>query len=101
MSKFPIICGIIGKKLYLTILLALVLILYDILKSLIPEENNIPLINNLGGPVIEMLSIFIPYLFKFKNKFEKSSRKCTKLNFKDYFLLFLIVLSYEGIARID
>ena len=49
MSKFPIICGIIGKKLYLTILLALVLILYIELKGLIPTGNDIPLINNLGG----------------------------------------------------
>ena len=44
-----------------------------------------------------MLSIFIPYIFKFKSKFEKSSRKCTKSNFKDYFILFLIVLLYDGI----
>ena len=43
MSKFPIICGIIGKKLYLTILLALVLILYNIFTRLIPEGNSIPL----------------------------------------------------------
>ena len=100
MPKFPIIFGIIGKKLYLTIIYTLIGIIYSILKSLIPEEESISIINKLGGSAIEMLSIFIPYIFKFKSKFEKSSRKCTKSNFKDYFLLFLIVLSYEGIAEL-
>ena len=100
MSKFPFIFGIIGKKIYLTILLALIMILYFVFKRLIPEEESISVINQLGGSVIEMLSIFIPYIFKFKSKFEKSSRKCTKANFKDYFLLFLIVLSYEGIKKL-
>ena len=100
MSKFPIIFGIIGKKIYLTILLALIMILYFVFKRLIPEEESISIINQLGGSVIEMLSIFIPYIFKFKSKFEKSSRKCTKANFKDYFLLFLIVLSYTGIKKL-
>ena len=61
MSKFPIVCGIIGKKLYLTLLLALVLILYNQLALLIPTGNNIPLMNHLGGPVIEMLLVFIPF----------------------------------------
>ena len=37
MSKFPIIFGIVGKKLYLTILLALTMILYDIFKKIIPK----------------------------------------------------------------
>ena len=100
MSNSPIIFGIIGKKLYLTIILALVRILYSILKRLIPKEESISIVNKLGGSVIEMLSIFIPYIFKFKSKFEKSSRKCTKSNFKDYFLLFLIVLSYDGIKKL-
>ena len=56
MSKFPIIFGIIGKKLYLTIILALIMILYSIFKRLIPEEESISIINQLGGSVIEMLS---------------------------------------------
>ena len=38
MSKFPIIFGIIGKKLFLTILLALTLILYKVLKNLIKKK---------------------------------------------------------------
>ena len=97
MSKFPIICGIIGKKLYLTILLAIALILYIELKGLIPKGNDITLINNLGGPVIEMLSIFIPYIFKLKGKSETSSKKCTKSNFKDYFIFFLITLLFFGL----
>ena len=100
MSKFPFIFGIIGKKIYLTILLALIMILYSVFKRLIPEEQSISTINKLGGSIIKMLSIFIPYIFKFKSKFEKSSRKCTKSNFKDYFLLFLIVLSYTGIKKL-
>ena len=100
MSKFPIIFGIIGKKIYLTILLALIMILYFVFKRLIPEEESISIVNKLGGSVIEMLSIFISYIFKFKSKFEKSSRKCAKANFKDYFILFLIVLSYTGIKKL-
>ena len=97
MSKFPIICGIIGKKLYLTILSALVLILYNIFTRLIPEGNSIPLMNNLGGPVIEMLSVFIPCIFKLKDKSKTSSKKCTKSNFKDYFIFCLITFLFFGI----
>ena len=97
MSKFPIICGILGKKLYLTILLALVLILYIELKGLIPTGNDIPLINNLGGPVIEMLSVFIPYILKLKGKSKASKKKCTKSNFKDYFIFCLITFLFFGI----
>ena len=55
MVKSPIIFGIIGKKIYLTLLLALVLILHSNLKDLIPKGNDIPLINNLGGSVLEMI----------------------------------------------
>ena len=100
MSKFPIICGIIGKKLYLTILLALIMISHSVFKRLITKGQSISLINNLGGSVIEMLSIFIPYIFKFKGKTEKSSRKCTKANFIDYFILFVIILSNRGINKL-
>ena len=97
MSKFPIIFGIIGKKLFLTILLALTLILYKVLKNLIPKKNDIILINNLGGSLLEMSSIFIPCVFKFKGKSENSKRKCTKALFINYFILFLIILSIRGI----
>ena len=68
MSKFPIIFGIIGKKIYLTLLLALILILYTVLINKIPKGHSIPLINPLGGNVLEMLSVFIPCIFKFKGK---------------------------------
>jgi len=100
MSKFPIICGIIGKKLYLTILLALIMISHSVFKRYFANNQSIPLINNLGGSVIEMLSIFIPCIFKFKGKTEKSSRKCTKANFIDYFILFVIILSNKGINKL-
>ena len=96
MSNFPIIFGIIGKKLYLTILLALTLILYYILKGLIPKGHDIPLINNLGGSAVEMLSVLIPYIFKFKGKSETSRLKCSKVIFKDYFILLLICLFFFG-----
>ena len=114
MSKFPFICGIVGKKLYLLLLLAFTLILYGILrieiiqgfdsKSLInnPDINNksitgLQLINNLGGNILQMLSIFIPCIFKFKGKSKNSTKKCTKANFKDYFILSLIILLIIGI----
>ena len=47
MSKFPIIFDIIGKKLYLTTLLALIMILYFVFKRLIPEEESNSVINQL------------------------------------------------------
>ena len=99
MSKFPIIFGIIDKKLYLIILLALTRILYEILKYQIPEGHNISLINSLGGSIVKMLSIFIPIIFKFKGKFEISKIKCTKIIFKDYLILLIIILSYFGMNK--
>jgi len=53
--------------------------------------------NNLGGPVIEMLSVFIPCIFKLKGKSEASKKKCTKSNFKDFSILFLITILIFGI----
>ena len=50
MSKFPIIFGIVGKKLYLTILLALIIILNNI-RNKISEGNNVSLINSFIGEV--------------------------------------------------
>ena len=63
MVNSPIIFGIIGKKIYLTLLLALILTLHSILKQLIPQGNDIPLFNSLGGSILEMISVFIPYIF--------------------------------------
>ena len=97
MSNSPIICGIIGKKLYLTILLAITFVSYSIIKKLIPLKHNIPLINDLGGSVFVMLSVFIPRIFKFKGKSKNSSKKCTKTNFKDYFIFFLIIILQLGL----
>ena len=99
MSNFPIIFGIIGKKLYLTLLLALNMILYN-LKNQIPKGNNVTLINSFCGSIIEMLSVFIPYLFKFTEKSATSTRKCTKVLFKNYFILFLIILLNFGLDKI-
>ena len=119
MSKFPFICGIVGKKLYLLLLLALTLILYNILrfeiilgfdaKSAINNPgliNNLQsitdlqVINNLGGNILQMLSIFIPCIFKFKGKSKNSTKKCTKANFKDYFILSLIIFLIIGIETL-
>ena len=96
MSNFPIIFGIIGKKLYLTIILAIILLIYIIIINKIPKGHNISLINNLGGSLIQMLSIFIPCIFKFKGKSKTSKIKFTKSMFKDYFILSLIGLSIRG-----
>ena len=116
MSKFPFICGIIGKKLYLLLLLALTLILHGILKfeiilgfdaksainnpgliNNLQSITNLQVINDLGGNILQMLSIFIPCIFKFKGKSKNSTKKCTKANFKDYFILSLIILLIIGI----
>ena len=90
MEKFPIVLGIIEKKIFLTLLLALVFISYDILKSFIPEGNNILLINQIGGSFAQMLSILFPYIFKYKGKFSSSKKKCTKSNLKHYSILCLL-----------
>ena len=77
MSKFPIICGIIGKKFYLILLLTLTLILLRVFRVIIPEGNNISFIYSLCGYIIEMVSVLIPYIFKFKGKSATSTIKCT------------------------
>ena len=60
MSKSPIIFGIIGKKLYLTILLALTMILVNA-KITIPKGNSVTLINisDLVNPLIYLSQIFL------------------------------------------
>ena len=60
MSKSPIIFGIIGKKLYLTILLALTMILVNV-KITIPKGNSVTLINisDLVNPLIYLSQIFL------------------------------------------
>ena len=98
MEKSPIIIGIVGKKLYLTIILAIILILYTELKNIIPKGNDVLLINVLGGSIFNMISVLIPCIFKFKGKSKTSKIKCTKSIFKDYFLLFLIILLYLGMV---
>ena len=97
MKKFPIILGLIEKKLYLVLLLSLTIILSFILKFLIPEGNNISLINSIGGSFAQMLGILIPYIFKYKGKSQTSTSKCSKINFKHYSVLFLIIISQYGI----
>ena len=52
MSKSPIIFGIIGKKLYLTILLALTMILVNV-KITIPKGNSVTLINSICGSILK------------------------------------------------
>ena len=100
MSKFPIIFGIIGKKLYLTLLLALIFSLDDIPKLFESRKNIISEINILGGSLFEILSIFIPCLFKFKSKSEICSSKSVKFKFKNYLILFLITLLFFGINKL-
>lgn len=92
MSNSPIIFGILGKKIYLTLFLALILVLHSILKQLIPQGNDIPLFNSLGGSILEMISVFIPYIFKFKSNSKTQKIKCTKVLFKDYFIFSLLII---------
>ena len=96
MSNSPIICGIIGKKLYLTILLAITLVSYYIIKRLIPQMHNVPIINGLRGSVFLMLSVFIPRIFKFKGKSKTSSKKCTKPISKIIPYSFLLLYYNQG-----
>ena len=93
MKKFPIIFGKIEKKLFLTLLFPIDLILFDILKSLIPNGNNINLINEIGGGLAQMLGIIFPYIFKYKGKQTISNAKCSKTYIKYFFIFFLIKIS--------
>ena len=93
MWKFPIILGTIGKKLYLTIIMSIILIVHYFAINYIPQGHNVSLINNLGANVIEMLSVLIPCIFKFKGKSKTSKIKCSKAIFIDYFILLLLILS--------
>ena len=99
MKEFPIAFGVIGKKLWLTLLLALTLIIYYFLRQLIPKGNNISAINIIGGAIAQMLSIVFPFIFKYKGKSPTSARKCTKTNFIHYSILFLIIMSILGMNR--
>ena len=84
MAKSLIIFGIIGKKKYLTFILASVLVSLSITKILIPQVEHTSLINSLGGSLLDILSVFIPYIFKLKSRSNSVKIKCTKNIFKDY-----------------
>ena len=101
MSNFPIISGIIGKKFYLILLLTLNIILLAVFRHFIPKGNDIKLINTLCGSVIQMISVLIPHIFKFKGKSATSITKCTKSIFKNYSILFLICLLVFGIEKVS
>ena len=83
MSKFPIICGIVGKKLYLTILLTIIYASSAFFSRFVSRGYEIPIIIRLGGSILEMLSILIPYIFKFKSKSDNLAKICTKAAIKD------------------
>jgi len=97
MAKSLIIFGIIGKKIYLTFILASILISLSITKILIPQVEHISLINSLGGSLLDILSVFIPYIFKLKSRSNSVKIKRTKNIFKDYGIFLLIYLLYFGI----
>ena len=101
MSNFPIISGIIGKKFYLILLLTLNIILLAVFRHFIPKGNDIKLINTLCGSVIQVISVLIPHIFKFKGKSATSITKCTKSIFKNYSILFLICLLVFGIEKVS
>ena len=97
MAKSLIIFGIIGKKIYLTFILASILISLSITKILIPQVEHTSLINSLGGSLLDILSVFIPYIFKLKSRSNSVKIKRTKNIFKDYGIFLLIYLLYFGI----
>ena len=39
-----------------------------------------------------MISVFIPYIFKFKGNSKTQTKKCTKVLFKDYFIFSLLII---------
>ena len=75
------------KKTIFNIIISYYCYIIQYLKDQISQGNDIELINNLGGSALEMLSVFIPCIFKLKGKSKISTRKCTKANFKDYSIL--------------
>ena len=75
MPKFPIIFGIIGKKLYLTIIYTLIGIIHSILKSLIPKKESISIINKLG----DLFHIYSNLKVNLKNLQENAQNQISKI----------------------
>ena len=100
MTKSPIILGIIGKKIYLTLLLALIISLNNILKKLISQGNSVSYINSFGGSLLQMLSVFIPYIFKFQGRAKISIINCSKNIIIDYSIFLVIYLIIIGMNKL-
>ena len=93
--------GIIDKRLYIPLLNIISYIVICIYYYFCPEDDTNVFIFSLGCSVGEMLTILIPYIFKYKNEADKKKTKIfTKKIFKDfsvYLILDLIIIIIENV----
>ena len=95
--KFIFSFGIIDKKILLPFLYAINRIFVDLINNYVFLNNNIrisPFIDETCKGVGLMYAIFIPYIFKFKNKNKEAI--CSKENIKYISILVLLDVLYYG-----
>ena len=96
--KFIFSFGIINKKLFLPLLYVINRIFVDIINNYLFISNNIKIsqyLDALSKGIGLMLAIFIPYIFKLKNKNKEAI--CSKENIKYISILVLVYVLYYGI----
>ena len=81
--------GIIDKRLYIPLLNIISYIVICIYYYFCPEDDTNVFIFSLGCSVGEMLTILIPYIFKYKNEADKKKQKFSQKKFLKIFLFIL------------
>ena len=95
MSKCIFSLGIIDKKLIIPLLEIIIYMIYFIYESFDPSDKINILFFYFGNSIGEMITFYIPYIFKYENNYKtknKKQKKCTKNNIIDYFFLLLFHL---------
>ena len=98
MSKCIFSLGTIDKRLYIPLLNIINYIVIDIYYIFFPEDDVNVFIYYFGYSLGEMMTVFVPYIFKYKNG-TKKIKNFTKENLIDYsiylFLDLLIILTED------
>ena len=98
MAKFIISIGSFRlNKILLPVLLALDLLVLTIINMFIPKGKSISVINNFGSSIGEILTRILPCIFRIKIKTIRTRKNCSKTNFQDYFLFFIIYILFNGL----
>ena len=99
MSKSPIIFGSLNKKILLPFFLAFGQIIYKIFNKYYPEKKYDLVAHFYMQSFGQMIIIFLPYIFKFYDKEEKTEKLIKQKKPLNYFLLILF-FSLDGILNI-